>query len=344
MKKKIGYFFIFLCVLGLSASLFFYKLLFSDNINDLENGKEHVFFIYTGSTYNNVIASLKKQHIIKNIETFELVCKKFNYDEHIKPGRYVLSNSAGNLRLVRKLRAGSQDPVKITFNNVQNKEQLAEKIANQIEASKEELLAQFNNRTFLDSLNLTEDNFPTIFLANTYEFYWNTSAKEFINRMLKEYHKFWTEKRLAKAQSLSLSPTEVTILASIIQKESTKYDEYPIIAGVYINRLQIGMPLQADPTVLFGLKKLGISRRVTNADLKSDTPYNTYRNKGLPPGPICLPEPKSIDETLDAEDHNYLYFCAKEDFSGYSNFAETWEQHLENARKYQKALNEHNIH
>jgi UPF0755 protein len=344
MKKKIGYILIFICLLGLSISLIFYKLLFSDNIDDLKNKKQHVLLIYTGSSYQDVLSSLKKQHIIKNMETFEVVSKKLHYNEHVKPGRYVFSNHSGNLMLVRKLRSGNQDPVSITFNNVQNKEQLATKIAKQIEATKEEMLLEFNNQQFLDSLNLTEENFPTIFLANTYEFYWNTSAKEFINRMLKEYHKFWNEKRIAKAQALSLSPTEATILASIIQKESTKYDEYPIIAGVYINRLKIGMPLQADPTVLFGLKKLGISKRVTNTDLKSDTPYNTYRNKGLPPGPICLPELKSIDETLNAEDHKYLYFCAKEDFSGYSNFAEDWEQHLENAKKYQKALNDRNIH
>lgn len=344
MKKKLKYFSIIFVFIAFSAAILFYSVLLSDNISDLPNGKKHVLFIYTGSTYNDVIKTIKKDHIVKNLESFELLAKKIGYDKNIKPGRYIISNRAGNLMLIRRLRSGSQDPVNITFNNVQNKEHLAEKIANQIEASKESLLKEFNNKQLLDSLELTEENFPTIFLANTYQFYWNTSAKEFINRMLKEYKKFWNEKRLKEAQSLSLSPTEVTILASIIQKESTKYDEYPIIAGVYMNRLNIGMPLQADPTVLFGLKKLGISKRVTNADLRIDTPYNTYRNKGLPPGPICLPEMKSIDETLNAEDHKYLYFCAKEDFSGYSNFAESWEKHLENARKYQRALNERNIH
>ncbi len=278
------------------------------------------------------------------MESFKLVSSKLKYEESIKPGRYLIDNNTGNLQLVRKLRAGAQDPVKITFNNIQNKEQLAKRIAAQIEATETELLTEFNNQQFLDSLQLTEDNFPTIFLANTYEFYWNTSSREFISRMLKEYNKFWTEKRKAKAQAIGLTPTEVIILASIVQKESTKYDEYPIISGVYLNRLKIGMPLQADPTVLHALKKLGISRRVLHADLKIQSPYNTYINKGLPPGPICLPELKSIDETLNAEEHNYLYFCAREDFSGYSNFAESWEQHLENARKYQKALNERNIH
>ena len=344
MKKKITYFLLILLIIAFFGFIFFYKLLFADNIDNHQSKKEHVFYIHTGDSYSEVLTALKEQHIIKDMESFKLVSSKLKYEESIKPGRYLIDNNTGNLQLVRKLRAGAQDPVKITFNNIQNKEQLAKRIAAQIEATETELLTEFNNQQFLDSLQLTEDNFPTIFLANTYEFYWNTSSREFISRMLKEYNKFWTEKRKAKAQAIGLTPTEVIILASIVQKESTKYDEYPIISGVYLNRLKIGMPLQADPTVLHALKKLGISRRVLHADLKIQSPYNTYINKGLPPGPICLPELKSIDETLNAEEHNYLYFCAREDFSGYSNFAESWEQHLENARKYQKALNERNIH
>jgi UPF0755 protein len=344
MKKKITYFILILLIIAFFGFIFFFKLLFADNIDNHSSKKEHVFYIHTGDSYSKVLKSLKEQHIIKDMESFKLVSSKLKYEESIKPGRYLIDNNTGNLQLVRKLRAGAQDPVKITFNNIQNKEQLAKRIAVQIEATETELLTEFNNQQFLDSLQLTEDNFPTIFLANTYEFYWNTSSREFISRMLKEYNKFWTEKRKAKAQAIGLTPTEVIILASIVQKESTKYDEYPIISGVYLNRLKIGMPLQADPTVLHALKKLGISRRVLHADLKIQSPYNTYINKGLPPGPICLPELKSIDETLNAEEHNYLYFCAREDFSGYSNFAESWEQHLENARKYQKALNERNIH
>ncbi len=344
MKNKIAILLISILFIAFLGAISSYKLLFADNINDNPSSKPIVLYIYTGSTYNNVIASLRKQRIIKNMETFQMVCKKLHYEEHINPGRYIINKNSGNLFLVRKLRSGSQDPVRITFNNIQSKLQLAEKISNQIEASNRNLLKEFNNPRLLDSLNLTEDNFITIFLANTYEFYWNTSAKQFIDRMLKEYNKFWTEKRKSKAQAIGLSPTDVTILASIIQKESNQFDEYPIIAGVYLNRLKIGMPLQADPTVLYALKKLGVSRRVLKSDLKINSPYNTYTNKGLPPGPICLPEIRSIEETLEAEEHKYMYFCAREDFSGYSNFAETWKQHLENARKYQKALNVHNIH
>ncbi len=343
MRKKISILlliFTIICIIGFVLS---YNILFKDNIIDAKSKKEQVFFIHTGATYTDVIASLKKQHILKNIETFKWIAKRIQYDKNIKPGRYTFSNNTGNLYLIRKLYSGSQTPVKITFNNIQNKEQFAEKISNQIEASKSELLREFNNPKLLDSLHLTEENFPTIFLSNTYEFYWNTTASEFIARMLKEYTKFWNDDRREKADEIGLSPTDVTILASIIQKESSKYDEYPTIAGVYLNRLKIDMPLQADPTVLFALKKLGVSRRVLHGDLKIKSPYNTYINKGLPPGPICLPELKSIDETLNAENHNYIYFCAKEDFAGYHNFAATWEQHQVNARKYQQALNESNI-
>ena len=343
MKKKLGIFLLIVFILGLSTFIFTYKVYFSNNITLKNDAEKYTLYIPTNSTYEDVICILNKSTVIKNIGTFKSVAKRLSYDKSVKPGRYVIHKNTGNFFLVRKLRAGAQDPVNITFNNIQNKEQLAKKISDQIEASESSLLKEFNNPHFIDSLNLTEDNFSTIFLANTYEFYWNTSAKQFIARMLKEYNKFWNENRKEKAQAIGLSPTDVTILASIVQKESTKYDEYPTIAGVYLNRLKIGMPLQADPTVLFALKKLGVNRRVLKADLKIQSPYNTYLNKGLPPGPICLPELKSIDETLDADEHNYIYFCAKEDFSGYSNFAETWQEHLENANKYQKALDERNI-
>ncbi len=344
MKKKLRFLFflfasIFLILFGLA-----YKLLLADNVIDIAGAKNRILYIHTGYTYDSVLAVLQREKMLKNMKSFEWIADKMHYKEHVRAGRYILSNYAGTLMIVRKLRNGQQDPVRITFNNIQNKDQLADKISQKIEATKPELLREFNDPHFLDSLDLTEDNFPTIFLANTYEFYWNTSARQFIERMLKEYNKFWNEERVKKAQALGLSPTEITILASIIQKESTHYDEYPTIAGVYINRLHRSMPLQADPTIVFALNKLGEKRRVYKEDLKIQSPYNTYTNAGLPPGPICIPEMKSIDETLNAEDHNYLYFCARDDFSGYSVFAATWEEHLENARRYQKALNDRNIH
>ncbi|MFM2282797.1 MAG: endolytic transglycosylase MltG [Bacteroidota bacterium] len=349
MRNKFAVFLLIFLFLGVAGFFAGYSTLFKDNINEqgtsarLNKERAVIFYIKTGSTYDDVIKSLKRQQILHNIQTFKLVANRVNYAENVRPGRYLLSAGMSNLNIVRKLRSGSQDPVKITFNNIQNKEQLAEKIAEQLEPTKSEILQVLRDKRFLDSLQLTEESFPTIFLANTYEFYWNTSASGFVQRMLEEYHKFWNSSRLKKAEKLGLTPTEVIILASIIQKESNHYDEYPTIAGVYLNRLRIGMPLQADPTVMYALKKLGQSQRVYHKYLKIDSPYNTYINKGLPPGPICLPELKSIEQTLDAEEHKYVYFCAKEDFSGYHAFAETWQQHTENARKYQQALNQRNI-
>jgi len=343
MKKKISIFLIIILCLLLIAFIFTYKLLFADNINDNQTQKQHLFFVHTGSSYNDVLLALKKQHLIKDMSTFKLLAEKLNYKQNVKPGRYAFDNSSGNLTILRKLRSGSQEPVKITFNNIQNKEQLAEKIAAQIEASKSEILQEFNNKQFLDSLQLTEDNFSTIFLANTYQFYWNTSTDEFLARMLKEYSRFWNDDRKNKAEKLGLSPTEVTILASIVQKESSKYDEYARIAGVYYNRLKKNMKLQADPTVLYAKQKLGLSNRVYNKDTKIEHPYNTYYVLGLPPGPICLPETKSIDLCLDLEHHDYIFFCAKDDFSGYHSFAADWATHEKNAEKFHQALNANNI-
>lgn len=332
---------LFIVLSGLSIT--FYTFLFADNVRDHRSESCHELLIPTGSGYNDVVRRLKKQRILQNLKTFETVAGKLGYPGRVKPGRYLVKNGMGNLRLVQMLRSGSQTPVRIVINNISSKQQLAQKVADKLECSRSELLKEFNNRLLLDSLKLTEDNFPTLFLANTYEFYWNTSARKFIDRMLKEYHKFWDENRREQAAALGLDPTGATILASIVQKESNQYDEYPRIAGVYVNRLRMGMPLQADPTVMFALNKLGIKRRVYKADLKINSPYNTYLHTGLPPGPICLPELKSIDGVLNAEEHDYLYFCAREDFSGYHVFAATWQEHQLNAKNYWNALNKNRI-
>ncbi len=320
-----------------------YFFLFADNIRDNDQKPYHELLIYTGSTYEVVLDQLKDQGIIRFSGTFDRLATGMHYDQHVKAGRYLIKNNMGNLQLVRMLRNGEQAPVRIVINNIQSKAELAEKISSQLECTQDELLQEFNNQHLLDSLGLTEDNFPTLFLSNTYEFYWNTSASQFIARMLKEYNKFWTPARQQKAGAFNLDPTGATILASIVQKESNHYDEYPRIAGVYINRLHIGMPLQADPTVVYALNKIGVKKRVYNLDLHVESPYNTYLHTGLPPGPICLPELKSIDEVLNAEEHDYLYFCAKSDFSGYHVFAKTWQEQVVNAKNYHQALNANNI-
>lgn len=344
MKKKSSVSTLFFLFILTSLFCLSYYIFFSDNIQDIPGEDQRILYIHTGESYPDVLDSLNSQNVLNNPYTFGWVAGLMGYAHRVHPGKYIVSRHCGNLMLIRRLRSGLQDAVKITFSNIEDKNELADKISAKLEAPEQDLLDLFKDPGLLDSLHLTEASFPTIFITNTYEFYWNTSARQFIGRMLKEYRKFWTEERLAKARALGLSPAEVSILASVIQKESNHYDEYPLIAGVYLNRLRKGMPLQADPTVLFAMHKIGLQHRVYSQDLKMESPYNTYLHRGLPPGPICLPEIKSIDLTLDAQKHNYMYFCAKPDFSGYHVFAATWEEHLQNARQYQKALNEHNIH
>jgi UPF0755 protein len=249
----------------------------------------------------------------------------------------------GNRNAILMLRSGRQTPVKLTFNNIRLKEELAGRLTRNLEADS----AKFNQ--LISDLEVTRQyGFDTttimcMFLPNTYEMYWNTSAEKLLERLYKEYNTYWTEERIQKAKSLNFTPVQVSILASIVQAEQAqKSDERPKVAGLYINRLKIGMPLQADPTLVFGLKNFGL-KRILKVHIDVDSPYNTYKNTGLPPGPINLPSISSLNAVLNYEKHDYLYMCAKEDFSGYHNFASNFEDHLKNARLYQKALNAANI-
>ena len=235
-----------------------------------------------------------------------------------------------------------QIPVKVTFNHLRTKEQLAGKISTQIEADSIAIINQLSDTTFLIETGLNNDNVSCLFIPNTYEFYWNTSATEFLNKMQKEYDKFWNNERLKKAATIGLTKFEVSALASIVEMESYKKEERPIIARLYLNRLKKGMKLQSDPTIIFAVGDFTI-RRVLTKDLKIDSPYNTYLHKGLPPGPICLPSINAIDAVLNASKNDYLFMCAREDFSGYHNFAKTSKEHSKNARKYRRALNKRKI-
>lgn len=333
--KKIIYFFVSLACISCIVLYFF---IFKNNIKN-----DYTLYIPTNSTYQQVLNLLKKNDVLINLASFEKTAKQLDYPTLVKPGRYVLKKSMSNYDLVKKLRSGNQDALNITINNIKNLKHLCDRLGEKLEPNSSDFYNTFTQKNLLDSLQLNEENILTLFLANTYEFYWNTSTEAFLNKMIKEHQKFWTEKRVGKAEKLGLSTTEVTILASIVQKESTQYDEYSTIAGVYYNRLKKNMKLQADPTVLYAKQSLGLANRVYNRDTRIEHPYNTYYINGLPPGPICLPETKSIDLTLDLEDHNYIYFCAKEDFSGYHSFAEDWATHEANAKKFHQAMNERNI-
>lgn len=325
------------CVVGYK----YYRLIYKANI-DLHGKLTTYIYIPTNSNYQNVKDILYKNDYIINKDAFEWLSVKKNYQNNVKAGRYQLKDGMTNNALINMLRSGKQEPVKVTFNNIRTKAQLASKISSQIEADSNQFIEMLNNEEVSKSYNLKGDEIMCIFMPNTYELYWNTPAKQFIDKMYKEYQKFWTDERKHKAEYAGLSPAEAVILASIVYQETKKADEMSKVAGVYINRLKKGIPLQADPTIIFALGDFGI-KRLLNSQLEINSPYNTYIHKGLPPGPICLPPPETVEKVINYEKHDYLYFCAKEDLSGYHNFSKTLEQHLQNAKRYWAALNRMNI-
>ncbi|NDK55059.1 endolytic transglycosylase MltG [Pontibacter fetidus] len=327
-------------LLFVSFSYYAYQIVYTDNVDT----KDQATFVYipTGATYEQAMDSIEATGVIIDPLSLRFMAKLMDYDQLVKPGRYELKDGMGNRQLIGKLRLGEQTPVKLTFTNIRLRSQLAEKLATEIEPSAEEIDALLTDPQYLEALDFDTTNVVSMFIPNTYEVFWTITAKELMERMKSEYDKFWTEERLEKAEKLNLTQQQVSTLASIVQAETIKNDEKPRVAGVYLNRLEKGMLLQADPTVVFAVGDFTI-RRVLNVHLRHDSPYNTYRYKGLPPGPINLPNISSIDAVLNPEKHDYIYFCAKEDFSGYHSFATNVADHQANARRYQKALNERKI-
>tara|TARA_B100001142_G_scaffold330401_1_gene399354 strand:+ start:20903 stop:21907 length:1005 start_codon:yes stop_codon:yes gene_type:complete len=320
-----------------------YSRVYQPNVILSENADEKYIYIPTDADFLEVVKILSENGLLINTNSFEWLSKKKKYTTNIKAGRYKIDRSLNNNQLVNLLRSGKQTPVRVTFSNIRTKEQLAGNISSQIESDSLSILNFITDTFFQQKLALNDDNVSSIFIPNTYEFYWNTSAESFVNRMLKEYYKFWNAERKDKAKKINLNYYEVAALASIVEKEqSIRISERPEIAGLYLNRLKKGMKLESDPTLIFALRDFTI-KRVLNKDKKIDSPFNTYKYKGLPPGPICIPSINSIDAVLNASSHKYIFMCAKEDFSGYHNFARTYSRHLINARKYQKALNKRKI-
>ena len=335
--------FILLAILGCSGMVYeLYSRVYQLNIVLPDNAEKYIY-IPSNSEFTDVVKILLENGLLINANSFEWLAKQKKYDTNIKAGRYRINRALNNNDLVNLLRSGKQTPIKVTFNNLRNKEQLAGKIGSQIEADSLSILKYITDTTFLNKLKLNTDNVACLFIPNTYEFYWNTSVEGFVNRMVKEYSDFWNSSRKKKAAEIKLNYYQVAVLASIVEKEqSIKRDERPEIAGVYLNRLKKRMKLESDPTLIFALGDFTI-KRVLNKDKKVESPFNTYKNKGLPPGPICIPSINAIDAVLNASEHNYIFMCAKEDFTGYHNFAKTYAKHLINARKYQKALNKRKI-
>ena len=328
-------------VLSISMTFYFYQVFFSPNAL-IDQEEPYLLEIPTNAVYPQVASQLYEQRVINDALSFGFVAKVLGYQEDVKPGLYRINPKMSNLDLVHMLRSGRQTPVQVTFNTIRTKDDLAEKITAKLEVSQEQFLALVQDSVYIRSFDFEEETILSMFIPNTYEFWWNTSATKLFDRMHQEYQKFWTEERKQKAASLGLSQKEVSTLASIVQAESQKADERPKIAGVYLNRLRMGMALQADPTLVFAAGDFTI-KRVTAKQIAIDSPYNTYKYVGLPPGPINLPDINSLDAVLNAERHDYVYFCAKEDFSGYHSFAVSYSEHLINARRYQKALNAANI-
>ena len=331
-------------VVGLSIfSYFIYQMIFAPNTSFEQ--ETAVIFIPTGADFSEVKKRLAP--LLEDLKSFEMVAQKKEYVQNIQPGKMQLRKGMNNNEIINTLRS-ENIPVSVVFNNQERLENLAGRVAEQIEVDSSSILAAMRDSIFLKEHGFNINNALSMYIPNQYEFYWNTSAEEFRIRMLKEYERFWAEDRLAKAEKIGLTPYEVMVLASIVQKETAKVDERPKVAGVYMNRVKNGWKLDADPTVIYALKKKlndfdTIIKRVLYKDLEIDSPYNTYKNKELPPGPITMPDISSIDAVLNYEDHDYFYFVADVENFGYHKFAKTLAQHNANKRDYIRWINQQDI-
>ena len=331
-----------LIVAGVLAN-YVYSAMFKSNTNF--NNSQAVLYIPTNANYNEVRKQLEP--LLIDINKFDALANRKKYVSNIKAGRYIITKGMNNNDIINTIRS-QNTPLKVSFNNQERLENLAGRIAQQIEADSISLLEAFNDNTFIKENGFSSATSLGMYIPNSYEFFWNTSAEKFRDRMLNEYKKFWNNARVEKAKSHGLDQKQVIALASIVQKETAKVDERPRVAGVYLNRLKIGMPLQADPTIIYAIKqKTGdfdtVIKRVLYKDLEINSPYNTYKNRGIPPGPIAMPDISSIDAVLNAENHSYLYFVANVDNFGYHKFAKTLSQHNRNKQEYVRWINKQRI-
>lgn len=327
-------------LLAILAVLFTAYVLLAPNSRTSGN-KSQYLLIPDNSTFETVTQQLSETGVLRSVFTFTLTAKVYGY-KNIKPGRYEINPGISNLRLVHKLKTGRQSALKLTFNNIRTKEQLAGRLSKQIMADSASILQHLNDSAFLTKYDLNPNTSVALFIPDTYEVFWDMDANELFERMKKEYDRFWNDERKEKAALIPMTPVEVSTLASIVEEETNSKSERPMVAGLYINRLKTDMPLQADPTVKFAYGDFSL-RRITGTHLRTQSPYNTYKNKGLPPGPIRLATASGIDAVLNHEKHNYIFMCAKETLNGEHNFAATYAEHQVNARKYQKALDERKI-
>lgn len=303
--------------------------------------ERHSLFVYASYPYEQVADSVD-QYIGKKW-AYDLYAKRLELDQSLKAGHYVLEEGMSVIEVVRMLKLGLQTPVNVTMNNVKTPAYLAGKLSRQLHADSVELVKVLTDKQLAQKLGFSSPlTMFSIFIPNTYEFYWTVKPEDFVDRMYKEYKRFWNGERDKKRERSGLNRVEVSTLASIVYEETRKVDEMPRVAGVYVNRLKQGIPLQADPTIKYAMQDFGL-RRILYRHLKYESPYNTYLNRGLPPSPICMPSIEAIDAVLNFEKHDYIFFCARPTFDGYHNFARTLKEHNANARAYQAELNKRKI-
>ncbi len=341
-KKIAAIFSVLLITVLIVYGYLLYREIFSDNTNFSE--KEQYVHIPTNSDFEDVKKIMTPY--IKDMERFEKVAEKKSYPTNIFAGQFLLKKGMNSNDIIKALRVNV--PVKLAFNNQERLEDFAGRIGSQIEADSTSLMNVFLDKKFLEENGFKENNVLSVFIPNSYEFFWNTTAEKFRDRMTKEYRNFWTAERLSKAEKLGLTPLEVSVVASIVHKETVKTDERPRVAGVYLNRLKDGMKLEADPTVIYAVKLKAndfnqVIKRVLFKDLETDSKYNTYMYAGVPPGPIAMPDISALDAVLNPEQHNYIYFCASVTNFGYHEFAVTPAQHEVNRQKYVAWINAQGI-
>ena len=322
-------------MLLITFTFYIYQIVYTPNI--LVDNSDRLFVIKSGTKYGEVMEDLDKQRFVNDMVSFGFLARLKSFDKNIQPGRYLLRRNMTNLAAITALMGSRQEPVNITFTHVRLLSELDDKITRNIGVTTKEFEEALGGFIRNNSEGFTQENVLCMFIPNTYQVYFNVVPEELVARMKGEYNRFWNDERRSKAAALGMSPIEVSILASIVQAELVRQDEAPIIAGLYINRLKKNIPLQADPTLVFATGDFTI-KRVLNEHKEVDSPYNTYKNPGLPPGPINMPQIANIDAVLNYVKSDYLYMCAREDFSGYHNFATNLRKHNQNAATYQRAL------
>lgn len=340
MKKILLTFFYTFLVASFVLVMLLWIIVLRENVKPDEPVR---IYLPTGSDFSALTDTLESADLLRSRESFIITSRLKSFGKTVKPGSYIIEPGMSNNSLVNMLRSGRQAPVNVTFNNIRTLDELAGRIGGQIEADSASL-AEF----FHDEANYSADGFDirtliAVFIPDTYELYWSVDPRGFYRRMLKEYRDYWNDDRTSIAENLGLTPAEVSVLASIVDEEASREDEKPRIAGIYLNRLTTGMPLQADPTIKFAVNDFTL-RRILNIHLEVESPYNTYKYSGLPPGPIRCPSRSGLDAVLNAEDHEYLFMVARFDGTGYHHFSRTLAEHNRYAAAYRRELNRRRIY